>query len=108
MHLLSLLNVQNLFRGPLKEKFGCMIKFSEQLDKIDWNALLSNLEDEVFTATLLLVARECIPTKLVTIHINDKPCKLRKEIRIRDGIRKQVQRFNYDSDIIKYKKKEIK
>ena len=99
----------------LYDKTDC-VKFSEKLDQIDWDSLLSNLEDvdsmcEVFTATFLRVARECIPTKSLTIRNNDKPwfnCQLRKEIRIRERIRKQVQKFNRESDITKYKNKEIK
>ena len=66
------------------------------------NALLSNFGDvdemcEVFTAPFLEIARECIPTKTLTIRNNDKPWfnnKIRKEIRIRDRLRKKKKLIN--------------
>ena len=73
------------------------IKFTEKMDQVNWNELLSNLEDvdvmcETFTKTILGIAKECIPTKTVTIRGNDKPWfngQIRKEIRIRDRLRKK-------------------
>ena len=44
-----------------------------------------------FTETFLRVARECIPTKIVTVRNSDRPwfnSELRREIRKRDRIRK--------------------
>ena len=63
---------------------------------VDWNALLSDLEDvdemcSTFTEAFLIVARECIPTKMVTVRNNDRPwlnSELRREIRNRNSIRK--------------------
>jgi hypothetical protein len=51
---------------------------SSKLDTVDWNALLSDLEDvdemcNTFTETFLRVARECIPTNMVTIRNSDRP-----------------------------------
>ena len=73
-------------------------KFLDELDAVDWNALLSDLEDvdeicEKFTETFLKIARECIPTKYVTVRNNDRPWftnELRREIRKRDRIRKKT------------------
>ena len=67
-----------------------------KLDTVDWNGLLSDLEDidemcNTFTETFLRVARECIPTKMVTVRNIDRPwfnSELRGEIRKRDRIRK--------------------
>ena len=82
----------------------------------DRNALLSDLEDvdemcNTFTETFLRVARECIPTKMVTIRNSDRPwfnSELRREIRKRDRIRKIASKFNKQSDIDKYKKQRNK
>jgi hypothetical protein len=60
-----------------------------------------------FTETFSRVARECIPTKMVTVHNSDRPwfnSELRREIRIRDRIRKTAKKYNKQSDIDKYKK----
>jgi hypothetical protein len=70
-------------------------KFASKLDTVDWNALLSDSQDvdemcNTFTETFLRVARECIPTKIVTIRNSDRPwfnSELRREIRKRDRIR---------------------
>ena len=53
-------------------------KFASKLDTVDWNALLSDSQDvdemcNTFTETFLRVARECIPTKIVTIRNSDRP-----------------------------------
>jgi hypothetical protein len=86
--------------------------FSSKLDTVDWNALLSDLEDvdemcNTFTETFLRVARECIPTKMVTVRNSDRPwfnSELRREIRKRDRIRKTAKTYNKQSDIDKYQK----
>ena len=60
-----------------------------------------------FTETFLRVARECIPTKIVTIRNSDRPwfnSELGREIRKRDRIRKTVIKYSKQSDIDKYKK----
>ena len=64
-----------------------------------------------FTETFLRVARECIPTKMVTIRNSDIPwfnSELRREIRKRDRIRKITKKFSKESDIDKYKKERNK
>ena len=89
---------------------------SSKLDTVDWNALLSDLEDvdemcNTFTEIFLRVARECIPTKMVTMRNSDRPwfnSELRREIRKRDRIRKIAKKFNKQSDIDKYKKQRNK
>jgi hypothetical protein len=53
------------------------------------------------------LARECIPTKTVIVRYNDKPwftSEVRKEIRIRDRLRKVMLKYHRNSDICKYKK----
>jgi hypothetical protein len=57
----------------------------------DRNALLSDLEDvdemcNTFTETFLKVARECIPTKMVTIRNSDRPWN----DKTKSGIRTQI------------------
>ena len=65
----------------------------------------------IFTDTFLRVARECIPTKMVTVRNNDRPwfnSELRREIRKRDRIRNTAKKYNKQSDIDKDKKQKIK
>ena len=60
-----------------------------------------------FTKTFLELARECIPTKKVTVRYNDRPwftSEIRKEIRIRDRLCKVMLTNHRNSDICKYKK----
>jgi hypothetical protein len=53
------------------------------------------------------IARQCIPTKTITVRDYDKPWfnnEIRKEIRLRDLLRKNVLKFGRESDTLKYKK----
>ena len=66
-----------------------------------------------FSKTFLEIARDCIPTKEIIVRENDKPWfnnTLRKEIRIRDRIRKKnaLIKHNRVSDITKLKKQRNK
>ncbi|XP_071133192.1 uncharacterized protein [Mytilus edulis] len=87
-------------------------KFLKKMNETDWYALLPDDKDvnelcEIFTVTFLNIARECIPTKQVTIRKNDKPwfnSELRREIRIRDRLRKKAFKSKKQSDILKYKR----
>jgi hypothetical protein len=59
-----------------------------------------------FTKTFLELARECIPTKTITVRYNDKPwftSEMRKEIRIRDRLLKVILKNHRNSYICKYK-----
>ena len=72
-------------------------KFEEKLNEINWNEKLDHLNEvdemcEKFTKCFLKITKECIPTKIVTIRNNDRPwfnTEIRKEIRIRDRLRKK-------------------
>jgi hypothetical protein len=87
-----------------------------KLDTVDWNALLSDLEDidemcNTFTETFLRVARECIPTKMVTVRNIDRPwfnSELRGEIRNETVFVRQQTKKSKQSDIDKYKKQRKK
>ncbi|XP_071123817.1 uncharacterized protein [Mytilus edulis] len=87
-------------------------KFLKKMNETDWYALLPDDKDvnelcEIFTVTFLNIARECIPTKQVTIRKNDKPwfnSELRREIRTRDRLRKKAFKSKKQSDILKYKR----
>jgi hypothetical protein len=87
------------------------MKIASKLDTVDWNASLSDSKDvdemcNTFTETFLRIARECIPTKIVTVHNSDRPwfnSELRREISKRDRIRKTAKKYNKQSDIDKYK-----
>jgi hypothetical protein len=55
------------------------------------------------------IARQCISTKTITVRDYDKPWlnnEIRKEIRLRDRMRKNVRKFGRESDTLKYKKKQ--
>ena len=63
------------------------------------------------TETFPRVARECIPTKMVTVRNSDRPwfnSELRREIRKRDRIRKTAKRYNKQSDIDNTRNRETK
>ena len=66
---------------------------------------------EEFTKLSLDIARQCIPTKTITVRDYDKPWfnnEIRKEIRLRDRLRINVFKFGRESDTLKYKKKHKK
>ena len=86
-------------------------KFTEKIENMNWDDLFldKNIDDmcNIFTSSVIDIAKECIPSKLVTIRGNDKPwftSQLRKEIRIRDRLRKRVLKNKREADIAKYKK----
>ena len=50
----------------------------EKLEIVDWRTLLCQFEDvddmcNQFTKTFLELARECIPTRTITVRYNDRP-----------------------------------
>jgi hypothetical protein len=60
----------------------------------------------VIKSTSLLLWQS-IPTKTITVRDYDKPWfnnEIRKEIRLRDRLRKNVFKFGRESDTLKYKK----
>jgi hypothetical protein len=64
---------------------------------------------EEFTKLVLDIARQSIPTKTITVR--DKPWfnnEIRKEIRLRDRLRKNVFKFGRESDTLKYQKQRNK
>ena len=77
-------------------------KFDKNIKETDWNDKIGNVDDvddmcNEFTKTFLEIARDCIPTKDIIVRENDKPWfnnTLRKEIRIRDRIRKKALKHN--------------
>ena len=86
------------------------------MNAIEWNELFSNVEEvdemvTIFTEKILSIARESIPTKIVTIRGNDKHwfnSNIRKAIRIRDRLRKKSIKSKKETDINKYKKQRNK
>ena len=59
---------------------------------------------EEFTQLCLDIAKQCIPTKTITVRDYDKPwinSEIRKEIRLRDRLRKKVLKFGRESDTLK-------
>ena len=64
-----------------------------------------------FQKTFLQISSACIPSKAILIREKDKPWfsnEIRKEIRIRDRIRKKLLKSQNENNIIKYKKQRNK
>jgi hypothetical protein len=67
------------------------------MNEINWNEMIGFLNDvddmvEEFTKLFWGIARQCIPTKTITVRGYDKPWfnnEIRKEIRLRDRLRKK-------------------
>ena len=86
------------------------------MNETNWNEKIGFLNDvddmvEEFTKLCLDIARQCIPTKTITVRDYDKPWfnnEIRKEIRLRDRLRKNVIKFGRESDTLKYKKQRNK
>jgi hypothetical protein len=62
-------------------------KFEEKFNEINWNEKLDHLNDvdemcEKFTKCFLKIAKECIPTKIVTIRNNDRRTCLFQTLRL--------------------------
>ena len=58
---------------------------------------------EEFTKLFLDIARQSIPTKTITVRDYDKPWfnnEIRKEIGLRDRLRKNVFKFGRESDTL--------
>ena len=65
----------------------------------------------IFTDTFLRVARECIPTKMVTVRNNDRPwfnSELRREIRKRDRIRNTAKNIANSQISTKIRNRKLK
>ena len=86
------------------------------MDEFNWNEKIGFLNDvddmvEEFTKLFLDIAKQCIPMKTITVREYDKPWynnEIRKEIRLRDRLRKNVLKFGRESDTLKYKKQRNK
>jgi hypothetical protein len=86
------------------------------MNEINWNEKIGFLNDvddmvEEFTKLFLDIARQCIPTKTITVRDYDKPWfnnEIRKEIRLRVRLIKHVLKFGRESDTLKYKKQRNK
>ena len=87
-------------------------KLNLLITNTDWNELILGASDidraaENFSNTFLTQITECIPEKSVVIRPKDKPwfdSALRKEIRIRNRLRKIALKSDKAGDIKKYKK----
>ena len=75
--------------------------FNNKMNEINWNeniCILNDVDDmvEEFTKLFLDIARQCIPTKTITVRNYDKPWfnnEIRKEIRLRDDLRKKCSKI---------------
>ena len=93
------------------------VRFNQMLTDINWNEKLCNFDDvddmcEEFSNIFLQISSACIPSgKIILIREKDKPWfsnEIRKEIRIRDRLRKKLLKSQNENNIIKYKKQRNK
>ena len=92
------------------------VRFNQMLTDINWNEKLCKFDDvddmcEEFSKTFLQISSACIPSKTILIREKDKPWfnnEIRKEIRIRDRLRKKLLKSQNENNIIKYKKQRNK
>ena len=66
---------------------------------------------EEFTKLFLDIARQSIPTNTITVREYDKQWfnnEIKNEIRLRDRLRKNVLKFERESDTLKYNKQRNK
>jgi hypothetical protein len=66
---------------------------------------------EEFSKMFLQISSACIPSKTILIREKDKPWfsnEIRKEIHIRDRLRKKLLKSQNENNIIKYKKQRNK
>lgn len=87
-------------------------KLNTLISDSDWHKLIMEATDvnhavKNFTSTFLGHVSECIPEKTIVIRPSDKPwfdSVLRREIRIRNRLRKKAQKSNKLCDLLKFRK----
>ena len=92
-------------------KHGNYDMFNNLISNFPWEETFLNCESVdsacyKFTETYLDMARQCIPSKSITIRPNDKPwmtSELRKNLRIRDRLHKKSRKTKLQADINKFK-----
>lgn len=93
-------------------KKGDFVKLNNLISQFDWYKLLSNCTQNInmmcvrFTEKYLEFARECIPTKTITIRDRDKPwfnSGIKREMKIRDSLHKKMRKQPNINNICKYK-----
>lgn len=90
---------------------GNFADYRNKLSQVDWDAVIipsDSLENSVhkFTAKILDVASECIPSRIITIRKNELPWitnEIRKNMRIRDRFRKKAKKLNSPYYFSKFK-----
>ena len=83
-------------------KKGDFDTFNRLISEYDWSNLFNNCVTvdeacEKFTSTFLSMAKQCIPSKLISVRYNDKPwitSEVRKEIKIRNKLHKKLKENN--------------
>lgn len=84
-------------------------KFNNLIAGCDWTILNNGSVDEAsdyFTSKFKELAKQCIPSKLVTIRPNDKPwydSEIRRISKLRDKLRKKAIQFGRAEDWVKFK-----
>lgn len=97
-------------------KKGDYDKFNRLILECDWANLLHSCQNvdlacEAFTTKFIQFAKQCIPTKTITVRPNDKPwmsSELRKEIKIREKFYKKYKKNNSVLNLNNFKKQRNK
>ena len=98
-------------RNVLIYKNGNYEHLNDLIVSTNWLSLFDACQSvdaacDLFIDKLQHFVKECIPSQTVTIRPNDKPwfdSELRREIRIRDRLRKKARKTNSYRDVSKYK-----
>ena len=101
----SYLNIVSNLNSSFKReiwiyKKGDYEKYNKLISEFDWECLLQNSRNveeacDNFTTEYLTMAKECIPSRLITIRPTDKPwmnSELRREIKIRERLHNKYKR----------------
>ena len=107
------INFKNSYNREIWDyKRGDFGKLNHSIGNFNWNEFLLDSNNvnqacEKFNQTYIHMAKNSIPTRVVTIRPNDKPwfnSELRREIRKRDRLRKQAIKKNSTAIYEKYRK----
>lgn len=97
-------------------KHANFTQFNELISQFDWNTLFQNCTDidiacELFSSKYLELAKLCVPSRVVTIRLNDKAwfnSDIRREIRRRDRLHKIMRRTHNDLNVLNFKRQRNK
>ncbi|KAK3087639.1 hypothetical protein FSP39_008683 [Pinctada imbricata] len=110
---LSNINPKSFKRKIWNYENGDFVTLNNKINEFDWESLFASCEntDEActkFTEIYLAFVNETIPSKIVTVKTTDKPwfnSRIKREIRIRDRLRRKAKKSGNESHLRQYKDK---